>query len=208
MTCAIYRCTAHVSHLYQSSDPAQPCVFHGNTCAHDMNVISTASVLPRTPDHVNQMLSVVFIGPGKYKKDCLKNMFRIRKHKVWDFLVTVWLKDGRVVSKTIDNKVTGWLGSKNNPPTREQRLKKFFACTRHALAEDGAKRMLALVEQLENLPDVREIMFELEFYLTFEREGRRCKGGQRYREVETSFRRTEILCTVQENIIHKGKGGS
>ncbi|KAF8223882.1 hypothetical protein L208DRAFT_1128042, partial [Tricholoma matsutake] len=77
--------------LYQSSDPAQPHVFHCNTCAHDMNIISTASVLPRTPDHIDKMLSVVFIGPGKYKRDCLKNMFCIRKSKVWDFLV--WLKE-------------------------------------------------------------------------------------------------------------------
>ncbi|KAF8228866.1 hypothetical protein L208DRAFT_1072063, partial [Tricholoma matsutake] len=91
MTCAVYRYTAHVSCLYQSSDPSQPRVFHGNTCAHDMNVVSTATVLPQTPDHVNKMLSVVFIGPGKYKKECLKNMFHIRKKKVWDFLV--WLKD-------------------------------------------------------------------------------------------------------------------
>jgi hypothetical protein len=89
MTCAIYRCTAHVSCLYQSSDPAQPCIFHGNTRAHDMNVVSTASVLPRTPDHINEMLSVVFIGPGKYKKDCLKNMFRIRKKKSMGFLSMV-----------------------------------------------------------------------------------------------------------------------
>ena len=73
-------------------------------------------------------------------------------------IVTVWLKDGREVSKMIDNKVTGWLGSKGNPPTREQRLKKFFACTRHALRESAAERMLALVEQLESLPDVLEIM--------------------------------------------------
>ena len=83
MTCAIYPCTAHVLQLlYQSSDPMQPCVFHGNTCAHDLNVVSTVSVLPRTPDHVNQMLLVVFIGPGKYENECLKNMFHIRERKV------------------------------------------------------------------------------------------------------------------------------
>ena len=81
MTCSIYQCTAHISHLYQSSDPAQPHVSHGNTCAHDMNIISTASVLHRTPNNVNNMLSVVFIGPGKYKKECLKNMFHVRKKK-------------------------------------------------------------------------------------------------------------------------------
>ena len=46
MACAIYRNTAHITRLYGSSDPAQPTVLHGNTCAHDMNVVSTASVLP------------------------------------------------------------------------------------------------------------------------------------------------------------------
>lgn len=72
--------------------------------------------------------------------------------------VTVWLRDGRTVSKTIDNKVTGWLGSKGNPPTREQRLKKFFACTRQLRTEAQASRMLELVERLDTLPDVVEIM--------------------------------------------------
>ncbi|KAG8893641.1 hypothetical protein FRC01_013463, partial [Tulasnella sp. 417] len=35
-------------------------------------------------------LSVVFVGPGALKKDALRSMFRIRKDKVWRFLV--WLK--------------------------------------------------------------------------------------------------------------------
>ena len=48
MACAVYCDTAHISCIYQSSDPSQPCVFHGNTCAHDMNVVSTATVLPHT----------------------------------------------------------------------------------------------------------------------------------------------------------------
>jgi 2-methylcitrate dehydratase PrpD len=73
-------------------------------------------------------------------------------------IVTVWLKDGRQVSKKIDNKVTGWLGSKGNPPTREQRLKKFFSCTREVLRDDQSQRMLELVERLETLPDPVEIM--------------------------------------------------
>ncbi|KAG2083698.1 uncharacterized protein F5147DRAFT_622204 [Suillus discolor] len=50
----------------KSSDPSQPKVFHGNTCAHDMNVMSTASVLPRTPADINGFLSVVFIGPDAF----------------------------------------------------------------------------------------------------------------------------------------------
>ena len=46
MVCAKYRNTAHVTRIYGCSDPSQPKVFHGNTCAHEMNVLSTASVLP------------------------------------------------------------------------------------------------------------------------------------------------------------------
>ena len=88
--CAIYSNTAVVTRIYQSSDPSQPAVFHGNTCAHEMNVGSTAAVLPRTPSDVNGLLSVVFIGPSKFKPKYLGNMYRIRKSKVWDFLQ--WLK--------------------------------------------------------------------------------------------------------------------
>ena len=56
-----------------------------------MNVIPTATVLPCTPDDINDMLSFIFIGPGKYKPDCLKNMFHVHKSKIWNFLV--WLKN-------------------------------------------------------------------------------------------------------------------
>jgi len=91
MVCAKYRNTAHITRIYQSSDPSQPKVFHGNTCAHDMNIVSTASVLPRTPADINGMLSVVFIGPGRFKPDSLGPLFKIRKSKVWRFLL--WLKE-------------------------------------------------------------------------------------------------------------------
>ena len=36
------------------------------------------------------MLSVIFIGPGKYKADCLENMFHVHKSNIWNFLF--WLK--------------------------------------------------------------------------------------------------------------------
>ena len=88
--CAKFSNTAVVTRLYQSSDPSQPAVFHGNTCAHEMNVNSTAVVLPRAPPDVNGLLSVVFIGPSKFKPEYLGNMYRIRKSKVWGFLQ--WLK--------------------------------------------------------------------------------------------------------------------
>ena len=90
MVCAIYRNTAHITRLYGSSDPANPTVLHGNTCAHEMNIISTATVLPRTPADINGMLSVVFVGAGKFEIKSMQKMFRIRKKKVYEFLL--WLK--------------------------------------------------------------------------------------------------------------------
>ena len=68
--------------------------------------------------------------------------------------VNVWLKDGTKLSKRVD-KLLGWAG---NPLTRDQRLHKFFSCTRRVLNEKGANRVLELVESLETLSDVREIM--------------------------------------------------
>lgn len=87
--CAIYCITAHVTRLFQSSDPSQLKVFHGNTCAHEMNIVLTASVLPRTPADVTGLLSV-FIGPGKFDPKQLGAMFCVCKAKIWEFLQ--WLK--------------------------------------------------------------------------------------------------------------------
>ena len=53
------------------------------------------------------------------------------------------------------DKLSGWIGL---PLTREQRLRKFFGCTRRTLDEAKVKRMLTLVEELETLADVTEIM--------------------------------------------------
>lgn len=86
MVCAKYRNTAHITRLYQSDDSSQPKIFHGNTCAHEMNVVSTAHVLPRTPSDINDLLSVIFIGPGQFKPEYLGAMFRVRKAKVAAFL--------------------------------------------------------------------------------------------------------------------------
>ncbi len=69
-------------------------------------------------------------------------------------IVRVWLKDGQELSKRVD-KLSGWVGS---PLTREQRLRKFFGCTRGTLDETQAKRVLELVEQLDTLGSVAGIM--------------------------------------------------
>ena len=89
MVCAKYWNSAHVTHLYGSSDPSQPKLFHGNTCAHKMNVLSTATVFPCTTSDVNDMLTVVFIGSRKFDVDCLHVMFRVQKSKIWRLLI--WL---------------------------------------------------------------------------------------------------------------------
>jgi len=77
--------------LFDSIDPKQPFIYHGNSCAHEVNVVSTASVLPRTPGDINSILTVVFIGSGKFNPQHMGSMLKIRKNKVWQFLI--WLKN-------------------------------------------------------------------------------------------------------------------
>lgn len=92
MVCAIYRTTAHVTRMYENSDGTEqnPLRFFGNTCAHDTNIVSTATVLPRVPADVLGNLSVVFVGPGDVIPEEILKPYQIRKQKVWDFLI--WLK--------------------------------------------------------------------------------------------------------------------
>ncbi|KAF8496644.1 hypothetical protein JB92DRAFT_2746450, partial [Gautieria morchelliformis] len=56
MVSSLYCIATHVTQLYDSGDPVQPLIFHSNTCAHDMNVISIADSLPRSPADLNSML--------------------------------------------------------------------------------------------------------------------------------------------------------
>ncbi|KAF9509417.1 hypothetical protein BS47DRAFT_1258795, partial [Hydnum rufescens UP504] len=87
LVCSPYCSTAHVTRLYHIDDPNNPHVFHGNTCAHSQNVLSTALILPCTPSDVNDSLSVIFTGSStKVLPKCLKQVFHIRKEKVRLFL--------------------------------------------------------------------------------------------------------------------------
>jgi hypothetical protein len=54
-----------------------------------MNMVSTATVLPRTPTDINGFLSVIFIGPKKFDARCFGSLFQVCKQKVWKFLI--WL---------------------------------------------------------------------------------------------------------------------
>lgn len=68
--------------------------------------------------------------------------------------VVVRTEDGKELSQRID-RLSGWVGF---PLTREQRLAKFFSCTKAILAPDKAQRLLDLVERIETLPDLGELM--------------------------------------------------
>jgi hypothetical protein len=100
MVCSIYRNIAHITRLFNSTADDQPTVLHGNTCAHEMNVVSTARVLPRTPSDINGMLSIVFVGPGKFQPEKCGNLFRVRKDKIWCFLM--WLKSHNKLYALLD----------------------------------------------------------------------------------------------------------
>lgn len=69
-------------------------------------------------------------------------------------IVEVVTTDGRRLSKKIE-KLSGWIGL---PLTREQRLKKFYACSRRVLDDGAANRVLEAVEKLDTLSDIGAIM--------------------------------------------------
>lgn len=48
-------------------------------------------MLPRTPNDINGLISVVFIGPRLPSEKDLEDPFYVRREKVWRFLL--WLKE-------------------------------------------------------------------------------------------------------------------
>jgi len=82
--------TQPLSHTFTNHLTPRNRLFHGNTCVHEMNVSSTATVLQLVPSDINDLLNVVFVGPRKFKPEYLGNMYQIRKSKVWQFLQ--WLE--------------------------------------------------------------------------------------------------------------------
>jgi 2-methylcitrate dehydratase PrpD len=68
--------------------------------------------------------------------------------------VTATLKDGRTVSE----ECRGFKGAAANPMSREERLDKVWDCINRALPEADARRLVSLVEGLENVADIGEVM--------------------------------------------------
>ena len=67
---------------------------------------------------------------------------------------TAKLKDGRTVS----DECQMFTGSAGNPMNREQRMTKVWDCIGRVLTDRDGERMLALVEDLENVPDISALM--------------------------------------------------
>ena len=69
-------------------------------------------------------------------------------------IVEVTTTDGRTLTSRVD-KLSGWIGS---PLTREQRLKKFYTCSRRVLKDAVANQLLEAVEKLETLDNINGVM--------------------------------------------------
>jgi hypothetical protein len=63
-------------------------------------------------------------------------------------------RDGRTVSDECQQ----FTGSAGNPMSREQRMGKVWDCIGRVLSDRDGERMLALVEDLENVPDISTLM--------------------------------------------------
>jgi 2-methylcitrate dehydratase PrpD len=68
--------------------------------------------------------------------------------------VTAQLTDGRTVS----DECRSFTGSAANPMSREERMAKIWDCVGRALSTADAERAIALLEDLENVPDISAIM--------------------------------------------------
>ncbi|KAJ3921050.1 hypothetical protein F5877DRAFT_36794, partial [Lentinula edodes] len=74
MACSIYRTSAHVTRIFGSSSECDPFQLHGNTCAHPLNICYTAKRLPWSPADLNDLISIIFVGPKKLAKEDLQKL--------------------------------------------------------------------------------------------------------------------------------------
>ncbi|KAJ4487108.1 hypothetical protein C8J55DRAFT_424193, partial [Lentinula edodes] len=74
MACSIYRTSAHVTRIFGSSSECDPLQLHGNTCAHPLNICYTAKRLPWSPADLNDLISIIFVGPRKLTNEDLQKL--------------------------------------------------------------------------------------------------------------------------------------
>jgi hypothetical protein len=63
-------------------------------------VISTALALPRSPGDITSILTIVFVGPGKFDPKRMGPMLKVQKEKVWNFLM--WLKSNNKLYRNME----------------------------------------------------------------------------------------------------------
>ncbi|KAE9392940.1 hypothetical protein BT96DRAFT_829941, partial [Gymnopus androsaceus JB14] len=73
MACALYPTTAHVARIYGSSSETDPLQLWGNTCAHPMNLFANATTLLWSPSDLNNLITIVFVGPRKLRREDCNN---------------------------------------------------------------------------------------------------------------------------------------
>jgi aconitate decarboxylase len=92
-----------------------------------------------SPD-MEETLAKILVEPGLQESDVVK--------------ATAHLKNGDTVSE----ECRGFRGSLANPMSREERMDKIRDCFRRVLTDRDGERLLALLEDLENLADVSDLM--------------------------------------------------
>jgi len=86
MACSLYRTTAHVAILYStSSSEEDPLQLHGNACAHPMDMFRNAKQLPWSPSDLNDLISIIFVGPRQLNQKDLQKLapyYFVRRSKL------------------------------------------------------------------------------------------------------------------------------
>jgi 2-methylcitrate dehydratase PrpD len=99
-----------------------------------------------------------FTDPRRFAPDMEAMLRKIRVEPVEQepgvVTVTATLKDGSTVSEAC----RGFKGSAANPMTREEHLDKVWDCVGRVLSKQDAERVIALLEDLENVPDISVLM--------------------------------------------------
>ena len=94
----------------------------------------------RFSSDMEETLAKILVEPGLQESDVVK--------------ATAHLKNGGTVSE----ECRGFRGSLANPMSREERMDKIRDCFRRVLTDRDGERLLALLEDLENLADVSDLM--------------------------------------------------
>lgn len=84
MACSLYRTTAHIARIFGSTSDSDPFQLRGNTCAHPMNLFHNATSLPWAPADLNDLISIIFVGSRRLRKEELTKLtpYLVRKQKI------------------------------------------------------------------------------------------------------------------------------